>query len=307
MNKKYGICSKILIVVLMLSSLLSGCKSGGTKATKEEVAVSVPKDNTAVVEDIKQAEKIFNALPSPLESAMLIKSAGARFDGALLNPVGNGNSYITNKSMALNLGIYTCDLSFASLYEQTQLIIDYMNAAKKMADGLGILKAVEQSQIDKLEENINNSEVIMEIVSETFMNSNSYLSDNGQPAIAAMVLVGGWFEGLYISTQLVDMKDFNGNKLVGRIIDQKLSIDILLNLLESSKGNPAVDDLIVQVKSLKVIFDKISITTSKVRPEFDKASNTTVLKSEVKTDMTPEVFKELSTTVSEIRKTFVNN
>jgi hypothetical protein len=308
MNKKCGICSKILVLVLIFVGLLAGCKSGGTKAPKEEVTtVSMPKDNTAVVDDIKKAEKIFNALPSPLESAMLIKSAGARFDASLLNPVGNSNNYVTNKSMALNLGIYTCDLSFASLYEQTQLIIDYMNAAKKMADGLGILKAIEQSQIDKLEENINNSEVIMEIVSETFMNSNSYLSDNGQPAIAAMVLVGGWFEGLYISTQLVDMKDFNGNKLVGRIIDQKLSIDILLNLLESSKGNPAVDDLIVQVQKLKLIFDKISITTSKIRPEIDKASNTTVLKSQVKTDMTPEVFKELSTAVAEIRKTFVNN
>lgn len=307
MNRKYGICSKILVVVMIFASLLFSCKSGSPKTPKEEETVNVPKDNTAVVEDIKQAEKIFNALPSPLESAMLIKSAGARFDDALLNPVSNVNSYVTNKSMALNLGIYTCDLSFASLYEQTQLIIDYMNAAKKMADGLGILKAIEQSQIDKLEENINNSEVIMEIVSETFMNSNSYLSDNGQPAIAAMVLVGGWFEGLYISTQLVDMKEFNGNKLVTRIIDQKLSIDILLNLLESSKGNPAVDDLIVQVRKLKVVFDKISITTSKIRPEFDKTSNTTILKSEVKTDMTPEVFKELSNTVSEIRKTFVNN
>ncbi len=291
----------------MFSSLLIGCKSGGTKTPKEEVTVSVPKDKSAVVEDIKKAEKIFNALPSPLESAMLIKSAGARFDQALLNPIGNVNSYVTNKSMALNLGIYTCDLSFASLYEQTQLIIDYMNAAKKMADGLGILKAIEQSQIDKLEENINNSEVIMEIVSETFMNSNSYLSDNGQPAIASMVLVGGWFEGLYISTQLVDMKDFNGNKLVGRIIDQKLSIDILINLLESSKGNPAVDEIIVQVRKLKVVFDKIKITTSKIRPEIDKITNTTVLKSEIKTDMTPEVFKELATVVSEIRKTFVNN
>jgi len=307
MNKKYGIYSQILIVVLIMTSLIAGCKSGGTKATKEEVPVNVPKDNTAVVEDIKQAQKIFNAMPSPLESAMLIKSAGAKFDQTLLNPISNGNSYVTNRSMALNLGIYTCDLSFASLYEQTQLIIDYMNAAKKMADGLGILKAVEQSQIDKLEENLNNSEVIMEIVSETFLNSNSYLSDNGQPAIAAMVLVGGWFEGLYISTQLVDMKDFNKNKLVGRIIDQKLSIDILLNLLDGSKGNPAIDDLIVQVKKLKLIFDKISITTSKVRPEFDKTTNITVLKSEVKTDMTPEVFKELSATVSEIRKTFVNN
>jgi hypothetical protein len=305
MNKKCGINSGILLVIILFAGLLFSCKSGGTKATKDEVVLDVLKDNTTVYEDIRQAEKIFNALPSPLESAMLIKSAGARFDNSLLNPIGNVSLYATNKSMALNLGIYTCDLSFASLYEQTQLIIDYMNAAKKMADGLGILKAIEQSTIDRLEENINNSEVIMEIVSETFMNSNSYLADNGQPAIAAMVLVGGWFEGLYISTQLVDMNDFNGNKLVGRIIDQKLSIDILISLLNSSKGDPAVDDLMIQVNKLKIVFDKISITTSPIRPEYNKTSNTTILKSEVKTDMTPAVFKELAAVVAEIRSTFV--
>jgi hypothetical protein len=305
MNRNHRVSSGLLMVVLLFTIILIGCKSGGNKAPKEDLTVEVPKDNTAVYEDIKQAEKIFNALPSPLESAMLIKSAGARFDQALLNKVGNVDRYATNKSKALNLGIYTCDLSFASMYEQTQLIIDYMNAAKKMADGLGILKAIDQSTIDRLEENINNSEVIMEIVSETFMNSNSYLSDNGQPAIAAMTLVGGWFEGLYISTQLVDMKEFNGNKLVGRIIDQKLSIDILIGLLESSKGDPAVDELLSQVSKLKVVFDKIKITTSAVRPEIDKASNTTILKSEVKTDMTPEVFLELASVVGEIRNSFV--
>lgn len=289
----------------MLVLVILPCCRGGNKAPKEEVSEEIPIDNTAILQDIKQAEKIFQALPSPLESAMLIKSAGARFEESLLNPVSSVNNYVTNKSMALNLGIYTCDLSFASLYEQTQLIVNYMNAAKKMADGLGILKAIEQSQIDRLEENINNSEVIMEIVSETFMNSNSYLEENGQPAIAAMVLVGGWVEGLYISTQLVDMKDFNGNKLVGRIIDQKLSIDILFNLLNNSKGNPAVDELMIQVVRLKKVFDKIKLTTSPIRPEFNKVSNTTVLKSEVKTDMTPETFKELAATVSEIRATFV--
>lgn len=305
MIKKIGINSGILLVVLLVTSFFVGCKSGSSKAPKDEVIMEVPKNNAAAVQDVKQAEKIFNALPSPLESAMLIKSAGAGFDVKLLNPIGNVSNYVTNKNMALNLGIYTCDLSFASLYEQTQLIIDYMNAAKKMADGLGILKAIDQETIDRLEENINNTEVIMEIVSTTFMNSSSYLQDNGQPAIAAMVLVGGWFEGLYISTQLVDMKDFNGNKLVGRIIDQKLSIGILLNLLESSKGNPAVDELMVQVNKLKVVFDRITITTSPIRPEFDKTSNTTILKSQVKTDMTPEVFKELAATVAEIRSTFI--
>jgi hypothetical protein len=101
------------------------------------------------------------------------------------------------------------------------------------------------------------------------------------------------------------MKEFNGNKLVGRIIDQKLSIDILLNLLKSSKGNPAVDELIVQVTKLSSVFDKISIKTGPVRPEFDPATNTTMLKSEVKTDMTPGTFKELSIVVAEIRNSFV--
>jgi hypothetical protein len=284
--------------------LFTGCK-GGKKAQEEEIPVSPPVDNTAVLQDIKKAETIFQALPSPLESAMLIKSAGAKFDGSLLNPVKNVSSYVTSKAMALNLGVYTCDLSFASLYEQTQLLLDYMNAAKKMADGLNILDAINQEDIDKLEENINNTDVIMEVVSQTFMESNSSLEDSGRSSTAAMVLVGGWIEGLYISTQLVDMSEFNGNKLVTRIIDQKLSIDILLDLLKGNKENPAVDELIVRVVKLKTVFDKIKIDTTPVRTEFDQASNTTVLKSEVKTDMSVVIFQELSNTVAEIRDSFV--
>jgi hypothetical protein len=305
MNKLLKISNSVLALVLFLALMLASCRSGGKNAKKEADSLTVPGANAAVYEDIKQAEKIFYTLPSPLESAMLIKSAGALFDDNLLNPIENTKNYNTNKSMALNLGIYTCDLSFASLYDQTQLIINYMNAAKKMADGLGILDAIDQEDIDKLEENIHNTDVIMDIVSQTYLNSNSYLEDNGQPAVAAMMLTGGWLEGLYISTQLIDMKDFNGNKLVGRIIDQKLSVDILIDLLESSKGHPAIDELITQVNKVKVVFDKITLTTSPVRPEYDQATNVTVLKSEVKADLTPEVFQELSATVAQIRSNLI--
>jgi hypothetical protein len=283
--------------------LCSGCR-GGKKAEQEVIRVDM-EDKTAILEDIEKAERVFQALPSPLESAMLIKSSGAGFDQKLLNPVSNANNYVTSKSMALNLGIYTCDLSYASLYEQTQLLIDYMEAAKKMADGLGILRAIEQKNIDELEQNINNSEVIMKIVSETFLNSNSYLEENDQPATASMVLLGGWIEGLYLSTKLVNMNNFDGNKLVSRIIDQKLSIDILLNLLSGSKGNPAIDELISEVTKLKIVFDKIRLDTSPVRPVYDEASEATILRSEVKTDMTPEVFSELAALASEIRNSFV--
>ncbi|MGI6323267.1 MAG: hypothetical protein ACOXZO_08135 [Bacteroidales bacterium] len=303
MNKTFRIGSGILVVMSLFIMLCSGCR-GGKKAEQEVIRVDM-EDKTAILEDIEKAERVFQALPSPLESAMLIKSSGAGFDQKLLNPVSNANNYVTSKSMALNLGIYTCDLSYASLYEQTQLLIDYMEAAKKMADGLGILRAIEQKNIDELEQNINNSEVIMKIVSETFLNSNSYLEENDQPATASMVLLGGWIEGLYLSTKLVNMNNFDGNKLVSRIIDQKLSIDILLNLLSGSKGNPAIDELISEVTKLKIVFDKIRLDTSPVRPVYDEASEATILRSEVKTDMTPEVFSELAALASEIRNSFV--
>ena len=59
------------------------------------------------------------------------------------------------------------------------------------------------------------------------------------------------------------------------------------------------------MEKLKTVFDKISIKTKPIRTEIDKTSNTTIFKSEVKTDMTPATFKELTAIVAEIRSTFV--
>jgi hypothetical protein len=59
------------------------------------------------------------------------------------------------------------------------------------------------------------------------------------------------------------------------------------------------------VSKLKAVFDKIKLDSGPIKTEYDKSTNTTILKSEVKTDMTPEVFKELTATVAEIRNSFV--
>lgn len=292
------------IAVFTFALLFNSCKSGGTEEEKK-VPVEITEVDEDLLESVDRAKKIFYSLPSPLESAMLIKSAGASFNEELLNATENTTRYTTNKMMALNLGIYTCDLSFASLYDQTQLVIEYMSAAREMADGLGILDAINEQTIQRLEENINNRDVILDIVSETFLNSSSYLEDNEQHAIASIVLVGGWMEGLYIATQIVDMREFDRDKLVGRIIDQKLSIGIMLQLLRENDDHPSVPEIITQMEELKTIFDKINIKTTDITPEIDEKTNITVLKSSVETDMTPGVFQELAGKVAEIRSSYV--
>jgi len=284
--------------------VVSGCKTE-PKKEKKELELENFEISEDVLDDISTAKKIFYSLPSPLETAVLIKSAGANYDETLLNPMENANNYTTNKSMALNLGIYTTDMSFASLFDQAQTTINYMNSSKKMADGLGILDAIDDNTVQRLEENINNREVIMDIISETFMSSSSYLKENERAAIATVVLVGGWIEGLYIATQLIDDSNLENNELARRVYEQKLSFDILQKLLQQHQNDPDIQNLQAQLEGLKNIFAQISIKSSEVVPEKNETTNVTTLKSDLEITASPETFRELKSNVNTLRSNFI--
>ena len=308
MNRKPLLFGKIfLLLFLMLGMILTGCnlgkKSEGEGSGDFEASGTL---DTETQEQLNTAKRIFYSLPSPLETAMLIKNAGAAYNEELMNPVSNSSRYITSKSKALNLGIYSTDLSYASLFDQSQATLDYIGAAKEMADGLNILDAIDEETVTQLEEQINNRDAIIDIISETLMNSSSFLKENDLEGTASVVLVGGWVEGLYIATNLVNENDLEDNKLVERIVDQKLSLDIMVNLLESSPEDADAQAVLEDVKALKTIFDKITINQGEVTAVEDPETNVTTLKSESSIKITNRVFTELKTKVIEIRNSYIS-
>lgn len=307
MLKKFKtILTPEIVLLFLFAIIFFGCKSDNKKTNTDETEdLEEVEIDQEISDDIKEAKKIFYSLPSPLETAMLIKTAGAEYNEELLNSLDNVDDYTTNKSMALNLGIYTTDLSFASLFDQTQTSINYMSASKKLADGLGILDAIDNTTIERLEENINNRDVIMDIISETFMSSSSFLKENDRASVASIVLIGGWIEGLYIATQLVGDKPIEDNKLVERIVDQKLSFEIVLKLLEEHKEKEDIKEIINDVNKLKEVFDKIEITSSETETETTE-NNVTIIKSNNQIKITREVFDELTKTVESLRTKFIS-
>jgi len=308
MNRNLLLSGKFfLLLFVSLGLLLTGCnrgtKAGGEGSGDFEASGNLDAETQ---EQLNTAKRIFYSLPSPLETAMLIKNAGAVYNEELLNPTGNTSMYITSRSKALNLGIYSTDLSYASLFDQTQATLDYIGAAKEMADGLNILDAINEETITTLEDNINNREMIIDIISETLMNSSSFLKENGLEATASVILVGGWMEGLYIATSLVDDRDLKGNKLVERIVDQKLSMDIMINLLNQSQEDEDAMAVLEDVMALKTIFDKITIDQGEVTAVEDPETNVTTLKSESSIKISRDVFNELKSKVAEIRSTYIS-
>ncbi len=299
-----------VIFLLGLSLVNNSCKSGKAKLDKEPGLESFLTEED-IFDDIDKAKKIFYSLPSPLETAMLLKSAGISYNEQVLNDLGSVDKYSTNKSKAINLGIYTTDLSFASLFDQPQTSLKYMDATKKLANEMGISDAVDEETMNRLKQNLNNRDIVMDVISETFLNTSAYLKENDQQAVAAMVLVGGWIEGLYIGTQMIGNNPIEGNKLVDRIAEQKLSFSIVERMLQDNRKNQKgeenrdIIEMINELHALKMAFDKIEVKTSSVKVEEGDSASGSMLKSQTKIKVTPEAFKELQAAVQSLRNNFV--
>jgi hypothetical protein len=299
-----------VVFLLVLSLVNNSCKSGKAKQDKETGLESFLTEED-IFDDIDKAKKIFYSLPSPLETAMLLKSAGISYDEQVLNDLGSVDKYSTNKSKAVNLGIYTTDLSFASLFDQPQTSLKYMDATKKLANEMGISDAVDEETMNRLKQNLNNRDIVMDVISETFLNTSAYLKENDQQAVAAMVLVGGWVEGLYIGTRMIGNNPVEGNKLVDRIAEQKLSFSIVERMLQDNRKNQKgeenrdIIEMINELHALKMAFEKIEVKTSSVKVEEGDAASGSMLKSQTKIKVTPEAFRELQATVQSLRNNFV--
>jgi hypothetical protein len=279
----------------------SGCQCNRKPTVSDSLSI-----DTALINEVSSSKKIFYSLPSPLETALLLKNAGAKYDESLLNPLSNVSKYTSSKNMAINMGIYTTDLSFASLFDQTQTSLKYMDVSKKLAEGLDIKDAIDNNTLKRIEENLDNREVIMDIISDAFMSSSSYLKENDREPIADMLLAGGWIEGLYIATRLVSDKNFStDNKLVERILDQKLSFEILKKMLAQHKNNPDITNLLTIFNELTPLFEKVTVKNSDMKVEYDSKSKVTTLDSGSTFNISKEDFFKLSAKIQEIRTAFI--
>jgi hypothetical protein len=119
MQQKYFTLRLVSLIILSgLFLLNNSCKSGKKNQEGKEVGIEDFLTEEDIFDDIDKAKKIFYSLPSPLETAMLLKSAGVSYNEMVLNDLDNVEKYSTKRSKALNLGIYTTDLSFSCLFDQ---------------------------------------------------------------------------------------------------------------------------------------------------------------------------------------------
>jgi hypothetical protein len=231
----------ITSVVLLLTSCNMKRKSSGDG----------PQDG-AVLEKTTVEEKVREfvyPLPTAFEVTEMLNRIGAAYILTLSNPVSNVERYLTEKSKALNLGIYSADLSYASAYNQKQSVIDYMDVSKKLIDALNISGAISQDVIEQVEANQDNKDELVNIITNTFYDTYEYLNQANRGSVSLLVLAGTWVEGLYIVTHITENVYYN-KEMVTIIMKQKASLDTLMELMQVAKDDPAVAETISELLPL---------------------------------------------------------
>ena len=216
-----------LLLPILFFTILTSCTNEETNIIENKEAIEIRTEKR-----VEASNKVLSTVPLPLEAAEIFKTEGIIYDKNYLNAVENVNNYITNTQKALNFGVYGVDLSYATIFDQTQACMLYINCSKKLAEELGLTNVFDVASIERIENNIEKKDSVLSIAEQSYRKADTYLKLTQQEELAALVLTGGWIEGLYLGTRQ-SAKDFDNSLVKQKINAQKQSLIELINLLES--------------------------------------------------------------------------
>ena len=245
--------STLLFLSAMTAFTFSNC-GGSEKSEEIETGDSLKTEETQV----NPVSETFFQVPSPGEMLTFIKMVGGKNNKntSFLNPPSNEKNYTDNKSRAINFGIYSCDLSYCSIFEIGSEALKYFKTVKTMGDQIGVSTAIKPEVLKRLESNVGSSDSLALITDDVYFNSFEVLQDSKQGPTLALVVAGGWIESIFIATNLAKFEE--KSPVVERLADQKYTLENLIEFLKKHESDANVASVKADFDALLAEFNKIS-------------------------------------------------
>lgn len=262
--------------------------------TVDTTKTEVPK-NTAVSETFFQ-------VPSPGEMLTFIKMVGGKNNKntSFLNPPSNEKNYTDQKSRALNFGVYSCDLSYCSIFEIGSEALKYFKTVKTMGDQIGVSTAIKPEVLKRLESNIGSPDSLAVITDDVYFSSFETLEGSQQGPTLALVVAGGWIESIFIATNLAKYEE--KSPIIERLADQKYTLENLIEFLKKHEKDPNVAAVKTDFEGLLTEFNKI--TEQDVDAKAKDGGKTTMLGGGKQLVITEAVYKSIVEKIKTIRNSY---
>ena len=244
----------IIIPILILSfSGLSSCKNRSEKKELQKIELNE-------VDTIKsEIEKNVYPLPTSAEVIKMLSELEVGYILGIANPVANARKYLTSTTKAVNMGVYGADLSYATLYNIQQEVLNYLDAIRSLANELNMSKIYDETLYDRIQKNFDNRDELVNILTEAFNNTYEYLSENDQQNLALLVVGGAWVEGMYLTTHVSEAA-YQVAGISKVLIEQKESFDLFLDITKPYLDDPNVREFVDKLEPIRKVYS--GLTTS---------------------------------------------
>ena len=254
----WGMNFRSFFIITTTSTLLFACSSN---KNNDEETLADSNETTQVIEQQKiNAQNVFTSIPGPDELSSLIAQTNLDYDAALLNNPENLSKYTSDNFKAINLGLYGADMVYTNVYEQAQESMLYLKCVNSLCRSLGITGAFDEKTGERLQDNKENKDSLLSIVSKSFSKADAFLRENQRPGTSSLMVAGGWIEGLYLSGKVAEQA--KTKKLIQKMSQQKKSLSDLITLVENSKVTGDGAFVLDGLKDLLVTYQKIADNTT---------------------------------------------
>lgn len=252
---------KILFTAIPLVCL---CISCGSSDELEETKSTIP--ISAAIESVFTStigENELEPLPSPLQIALIFKTAGLHFQDSLTNPLSNASTYNTTFSKLLNMGSYSSDFIYHVVNNKADVSRFYLKTIQELATDIGFGQIINTKEnVERLDANIHNIDSLAIIISEIQMHTDQHFRKNREHLKGLVIFAGAWSEAMHLAIQN-DGFSTNFNVPKALIEQQEILKKLLknLHLCRGKKQNEYLNELITHLEAILVKMEQIQLET----------------------------------------------
>jgi hypothetical protein len=256
---------KIFVAVMLPISIfvltgLSSCKNKTVSNTQQKVELEQVKN----IENEIQA----NVYPLPTSASVLkmLTDLEVGYVIGITNPVENSTKYITSKSRSVNLGAYGADLSYVTLYNIQQEVLNYLDAIRGLSNDLNMSKIYNEKLYEDIKNNFDNRDELVKILTQAFNDTYAFMRDNDQQTLALMVVGAAWVEGMHLTVNVSETA-YNAEGFSKLLLEQKKSFELFLDLAKPYVDDAMVSDFLKEIDPIKKVYDSIgtSLTLNDIK------------------------------------------
>ena len=156
-----------------------------------------------------------------------------------------------------------------------------------------------------IEQNINDKDMLLRIISETYASCAAFLDESDRFSLALAVLAGGWVQSMYIATNTLNENLLLNEKAISQLaIDQIFTFDLMWKAMSDFKDLPEVETLIGNFEGLAQLFDKIGVHQTQNVVTTDPETNTSDIASTSSINISHRDFENIRIQIQILRDNF---